>query len=231
MTNSELLDLKRNFNNKDLYEQALTHRSWINENPGIREPNERLEFLGDAILEFIVSGYLYEHLQDKEEGFLTALRANIVNTVNLAKLARRLKLGEALHMSKGEKNGGGHQNPSLLANTVEAIIGAIYIDRGFEATEEFIQKNLLADLEEKLKEPLKDPKSRLQEKVQAMGMGTPRYKVVVQKGPDHAKEFVVEVSVDNQVFASGTGSSINRAEQAAAENALRQKDSELAHGA
>jgi len=223
-TNSEPLDLSESFNNKDLYEQALTHRSWINENPGVRESNERLEFLGDAVLEFIVSSVLYHRLPDKEEGFLTALRANIVNTVNLAKLASKLKLGDKLHMSKGEKNGKGHQNPSLLANTVEAIIGAIYIDQGFEAAEKFIREQLLVDLEEKLKEPLKDPKSRFQEKVQSLGKGTPRYKVVEQSGPDHDKRFTVEVVVDDRVYASGSGSSINKAEQKAAENALSKND-------
>lgn len=217
---NDLNKLKQTFINKELYEQALTHRSWINENPNVRQSNERLEFLGDAILEFIVSSAIYNRLQDKEEGFLTALRANIVNTTNLTKLARKLELGDALYMSKGEKNGKGHQNPSLLANTVEALIGAIYIDQGFDAASNFIHENLLSDLEEKLKEPLKDPKSRLQEKVQAMGMGTPKYKVVSQSGPDHAKNFVVEVSADNKVLASGNGTSINKAEQNAATCAL-----------
>jgi len=228
MESSDLIKLQKSFINKELYEQALTHRSWINENPNVRQSNERLEFLGDAILEFIVSSVIYNRLPDKEEGFLTALRANIVNTVNLAKLARKLKLGEALHMSKGEKNGKGHQNPSLLANTVEALIGAIYIDQGFEAAKNFIHENLLSDLEEKLKEPLKDPKSRLQEKVQAKGMGTPRYKVIVQSGPDHAKNFVVEVSVDGKIFATGNGTSINKAEQNAAINALDKDIDKLA---
>lgn len=215
-----LTTIKDKFNKVELFEQALTHRSWINENPGIRDMNERLEFLGDAVLEYIVSKELYIRLPDKEEGFLTALRANIVNTKNLASLATKLGIGEAIFLSKGEDAGGGRNNASLLADTVEAILGAIYLDQGIDAAESFVLENLLEDLDQKLAEPLKDPKSRLQEQVQADGYPTPRYEVIGQEGPDHSKSFTVAVLVASRRLAVGKGSSKSTAEQQAAENAL-----------
>jgi ribonuclease III len=218
MTNIE--ELRTTFKDKLLLDQALTHRSWINENPGIRGTNERLEFLGDAILEFIVSDAIYKRLPEKEEGYLTALRANLVNTVNLASVAGKLNIGPDLFLSKGEDEGGGRANPSLLADTVEAIIGALYIDQGLSAAREFIESNVLVDLEERVVMPLKDPKSSLQEKVQAQGSSTPRYKVAGESGPDHAKVFVVEVIVDGKVVGSGQGRSKSEAEQEAAKSAL-----------
>lgn len=212
--------IKSTFRDKSLYELALTHRSWVNENAGVARHNERLEFLGDAILEFVVSSFLYERFPDKEEGFLTALRANIVNTKNLAALATKLNLGEQLRLSRGEELGGGRENESLLADTVEALIGALYVDSGLEKAEKFILENLLADVDEKLQEPLKDPKSRLQELVQAKGFAAPKYAVVKEMGPDHNKNFEVEVYIEGKVVAKGAGKSKNRAEQAAAEAAL-----------
>ena len=220
MTTKKLQELNNFFKNQLLYVQALTHRSWINENPGVRESNERLEFLGDAVLEFVVSSHLFLELPDKEEGFLTALRSNIVNTQNLALLATRLNIGEKIYMSRGEKRGGGSSNASLLADTIEALIGAIYIDQGYDEAARFIHSFLLDDLKEKLQAPLKDPKSLLQEKVQSNGLPTPKYRVVEEKGPDHNKEFIVEVLVDNKPFAQGPGKSKNQAEQAAATSAL-----------
>jgi ribonuclease-3 len=213
-------EIKKNFKDVKLFEQALTHRSWINENPGKRQSNERLEFLGDAVLEFVVSANLYKKLPDKEEGFLTALRANIVNTTNLANLAKKLDLGKLIFLSKGERLGGGETNISLLADTVEAIIGAIYIDQGLKMAREFIEKNLLSDLSHKLKEPLKDAKSLLQETVQSKGYPAPKYKVVRQWGPDHDKKFEVEVSVNNDILARGIGKSKSQGEQEAAQAAL-----------
>ena len=220
MTTKKLQELNNFFKNQLLYVQALTHRSWINENPGVRESNERLEFLGDAVLEFVVSSHLFLELPDKEEGFLTALRSNIVNTQNLALLATRLNIGEKIYMSRGEKRGGGSSNASLLADTIEALIGAIYIDQGYDEAARFIHSFLLDDLKEKLQAPLKDPKSLLQEKVQSNGLPTPKYRVIEEKGPDHNKEFMVEVLVDNKPFAQGPGKSKNQAEQAAATSAL-----------
>lgn len=215
-----LTQIKEKFTDKQLFEQALTHRSWINENPGIRDMNERLEFLGDAVLEYIVSKELYERLPDKEEGFLTSLRANIVNTKNLALLAQKMNIGDEIFLSKGEDAGGGRKNASLLADTVEAILGAIYLDQGINKAEEFVINNLLDDLDKKLEEPLKDPKSRLQEKVQADGYQTPKYEVVKQEGPDHSKSFTIAVIVGGKQMAQGTGSSKALGEQQAALNAL-----------
>jgi len=218
--NKILQRVKDSFRDKALFEQSLTHRSWINENPGKRESNERLEFLGDAILEFVVSSTLYNELPDKEEGFLTALRANLVNTINLTELARKIGVGEELFLSRGELRGGGNDNTSILADTVEAIIGAVYIDQGFDAAKAFIDENILIDLAVKMKQPLKDPKSRFQEEVQARGYLTPKYHVVNENGPDHDKEFVVEVIVGGKAMATGNGKSKNEAEQSAAKAAL-----------
>ncbi len=218
-------DLKKLFKEKNLLEQALTHKSWVNENPGKRGTNERLEFLGDAILEFIVTDYLYRKLPNKEEGYLTALRANIVNTRNLANLAKRMKIGESIYLSKGESKTG-RTNSSLLADTVEAIIGAIYIDQGLKEVSQFILDNLLSDLSKKLAEPLKDAKSRLQEYVQAKGLAAPKYKVVKITGPDHDREFTLQVAsqvgpaLSWEVMGEGVGKSKSEAEQKAAEVAL-----------
>ena len=219
MTN--ITNLKKHFKNPDLLTQALTHKSWINEHPQNFGTNERLEFLGDAVLELIVSKHLYEQFPDKEEGYLTALRANLVNTTNLVAVAAKLDLGDSLNLSRGEEETGGRKNPSLLADTVEAIIGALFMDSGFRKVEEFVKINLLDDLNIKLSQPLKDPKSRLQEIVQSKGKIAPKYTVSNESGPDHAKEFVVEVLVDGKPIASGSGKSKGEAEQKAAETALK----------
>jgi len=195
-------EVKRNFKNKDLFDLALTHRSWVNEHKGVRESNERLEFLGDAILEFVVSDKLYSEFPDKEEGFLTALRANLVNTISLGQVAVKLELGPMLFLSKGEEDGGGRGNPSLLADTVEALIGSIFIDRGIKEAEEFIKSILLSDIEEKSRLPLKDPKSSLQEYVQSKGLIAPKYKLLEESGPDHNKKFVIEVWVDGEKWGT-----------------------------
>jgi ribonuclease-3 len=219
----DLDSLKKDFNNKDLPDQALTHRSWVNEHKGVRTSNERLEFLGDAVLEFVVSKELFAKFPGKEEGYLTALRANLVNTGALAEIAKGLDLGSKLFLSKGEEDGGGRTNPSLLADTVEAIIGAIFIDRGVEAAEKFIKDNLLPELEKRANEPLKDAKSRLQELVQAKGLPAPIYQVVEETGPDHDKKFVVEVLIKGKPQGRGTGKSKGTAEQEAARQVLSKK--------
>ena len=213
-------DIEKDFTNKDLLTLALTHKSWVNEHPKLRESNERLEFLGDAVLEFVVSKHLYSQFPNKEEGFLTALRANLVNTINLAALAKKLKFGDFLYLSKGEIEGGGRVNPSILANTVEAIIGAVFLDRGIEAAEEFINANILNDLTKKVQEPLKDSKSMLQEYVQAKGFATPRYEVIEESGPDHNKSFKIQVLVDGKPWGVGGGKNKSEAAQEAARNAL-----------
>jgi ribonuclease-3 len=213
---NQIQALKNSFQDKKLFDQALTHRSWVNEHPKIRQSNERLEFLGDAVLEYIVSSKLYKRFPNKEEGFLTALRSNLVNTHNLSAIARKIGLGNELFLSKGELEGNGKTNPSLLADTFEAIVGAIYLDQGLKATQDFINRLLLSKLESKLAQPLKDPKSRLQELVQAQGQPTPKYKVTQESGADHAKRFVVEVVIAKSVLAQGIGKNKAQAQQNAA---------------
>lgn len=212
--------LKFNFKNKKLLALALTHKSWVNEHAG-GESNERLEFLGDAVLEFIVSKELYKKFPEKEEGYLTALRANLVNTTNLSEIAKSLKVSEDLQLSKGEEEGGGRNNPSILANTIEAIIGALFLDGGIDTAEDFIKTNLLTAVAEKVSKPLKDAKSRLQELVQAKGFPSPRYLVVEETGPDHAKNFTIEVFIDNKPTARGIGKNKSEAEQEAAKEAMK----------
>lgn len=217
----KLDNLKNLFQDRELLNQCLTHKSWVNEHPGERQSNERLEFLGDAVLEFVISKTLYLDFPDKEEGYLTALRANLVNTDNLANLAKKLDVGKSIFLSKGEEEGGGRQNPSLLADTVEAIIGALFLDQGLEATEAFIKLNLVSEIPEKVTRPLKDPKSRLQEFVQAEGLPTPKYLVTRESGPDHSKSFAVEAIVAQKTLGKGEGKSKSEAEQKAAEDALK----------
>ncbi|MCH7641472.1 ribonuclease III [Patescibacteria group bacterium] len=217
---AKLDDLKKKFRDKDLLILAITHKSWVNEHPGKRESNERLEFLGDAVLEFVTSQELYKKFPDKEEGYLTALRANLVNTVSLASVAKKLGLGELLLLSKGEEQEGGRENPSLLANTIEAIIGAFFLDQGTKRASKFIEENILSELPNIVSRPLKDTKSRLQELVQARGFATPKYEVVGESGPDHAKKFLVEVLVDKKAWGKGEGKNKSQAEQAAAKKAL-----------
>lgn len=212
-------ELRKKFKNPEIFDLAMTHKSWVNENPAKRGSNERLEFLGDAVLELVVTHHLYTKFPDKEEGYLTNLRANIVNTTNLANLAKNIDLGASIFLSKGEQTAGA-KNKSLLADTVEAIIGAIYIDSGMKEAQKFIEENLLSDLEIKLKEPLKDAKSRFQESIQAKGLGAPKYKVVKISGPDHARLFSVHVLVKGEVAGEGTGKSKSEAQQKAASQAL-----------
>ncbi len=213
--------LKKRFKDKSLLTLALTHRSWVNEHKGERESNERLEFLGDAVLEFIVSRELYKKYPKKEEGYLTALRANIVNTVSLAVVAEKLGLGKSIYLSKGEEEGGGRENPTLLANTVESIIGALYLDQGINSAHRFIKENILSELAEIVAKPLKDAKSRLQELVQAKGFPAPKYGVIKETGPDHAKKFTMEVMVGAKPWGRGIGKNKGEAAQNAARAALK----------
>lgn len=216
----DISKLQSLFKNKDLLTQALTHKSWVNEHICERTSNERLEFLGDAVLEFVISKELYSHFPEKEEGYLTALRANLVNTENLGNLANKLGVGEALFLSKGEEEGGGRENKSLLADTVEAVIGALFLDQGISMVEVFIKENLIVEIPEKIAKPLKDAKSRLQEYVQAKGLPAPKYKVLEESGPDHNKKFIIEVLIENHSWGKGTGKSKSLAEQEAARMAL-----------
>lgn len=208
------------FRVRSLLRKALIHRSYLNENSGEAESNERLEFLGDAILEFVVSNYLYKKFPKEDEGHLTTLRARLVDTSSLSETAIELDLGDAIYLSKGEDRGGGKINRGLLANTVEAIIGAIFLDQGMEVVERFIKENILKKIPEIVKKSLKDPKSLLQEYVQAAGFVTPTYKVIEETGPDHKKRFTVEVLVNKMPFAKGTGNSKQQATLDAAAKAL-----------
>jgi ribonuclease-3 len=209
------------FKNKELWEQALTHRSYLNESKKNRLSNERLEFLGDAVLSLVVSWWLYQTFADFPEGKLTNLRSQLVRTKTLAKLAKNWGLGQKMKMSRGEKESGGRENKTLLANCFEAIIAALFLDQGIEA----VKKVILSDLEPVLTKiiktgELKDSKSLLQEKLQAQSKESPQYRVLTAEGPDHAKVFTVAVFHQKKQLAEGKGQSKQIAEEAAASIAL-----------
>lgn len=209
------------FGDKSLLDLALTHRSVLNE-LGTKVSNERLEFLGDAVLELIISEFLYRERPSEPEGMLTAARSAMVRTESLAELARDLGLGEVLKLSRGEEKTGGRKNDSLLANTTEALVGAIYLDGGFEAANAFVSRHLLPKAERVLAGNLKDAKSLLQEKVQELGFPAPVYETMQEIGPDHEKIFVVAVSaMDKEQLATGRGKNKQTAQQQAAKNALK----------
>ncbi len=216
------MSLKRGFKNPDLLENAFVHRSYLNENPEFPFPsNERLEFLGDAVLEQIVSDFLYHHFPALPEGELTALRAALVRTESLAEEARRLNLGKELLLSKGEEASGGRDNPYLLANTFEALIGATYLDQGIEKTKDFVQKELLYKTEKSLKAGTKDPKSKFQELTQAKFGTTPTYKVLKEEGQPHKRHFLCGVYLKRRKIGEGEGKNKKEAEEAAAKAALK----------
>lgn len=210
------------FKNQKLKEAAFIHRSCLNENPTLGlSSNERLEFLGDAIISFVVSEYLYQKFPKHQEGDLTSFRAALVRTKSLASLAQKLELGNHLKLSRGEEETGGRQNPSILANTVEALVGALYLDQGMEMTKNFLQENLLPQIGEIIRtESYKDSKSRLQEIVQTEKRVAPIYKILKYSGPDHARQFTVGVYVENKLLGKGQGRSKQAAEEQAARIAL-----------
>lgn len=208
------------FKDKNILHRALLHRSYLNENSNEKESNERLEFLGDAILEFIVSEHLFLKFPTEDEGHLTALRSKLVNTTSLAQVAKDLGLGESLYLSRGEEKSGGRQNTGLLANTTEALIGALFLDQGIEIAKKFVFDHITTIVAQVVKKSLKDSKSLLQEYVQADGYPAPVYRTVSEVGPDHAKQFLVEVMVGKSSYAQGGGLSKQIAAQEAAERAL-----------
>ncbi len=209
------------FKDHSLLTTALTHRSALNENKDLKMSYERLEFLGDAVLELIISDHLYNKHQDKPEGELTHLRAQIVQTKTLAAAAKKIKLDKHLILSSGEKKAKGHQNPSLLADCFEAVIGAIYLDQGLRKAKLFISKHLLKNLNALLKSAnITDYKSQFQEVVQRKLKLTPTYKVVKAIGPDHDKTFTVKILLKQKTVAQGTGKSKQTAQQKAAKAAL-----------
>lgn len=213
------------FKNPQLLVTALTHRSALNEHTSTsEESNERLEFLGDAVLELATTQFLYDALPEEPEGQLTAYRSALVKTTTLAEVATELGLGEKLYLSKGEEATGGRKNPSLLADTFEAVLGAMFLDNGeegYQIVDEFLKTHLFPRFATIQQQRLyKDPKSELQEVVQSRGFEAPVYEVTQESGPDHDKEFTVQVKVGTEVRGTGVGRSKQQAQQAAAAEAL-----------
>jgi len=213
------------FNNQDLLLQALIHRSYLNENPSFRlGHNERLEFLGDAVLELAVTEELYRRFPEKPEGEMTSYRAALVNANMLADVATDLGINDFLLLSRGEAKDVGRARQYILANAFEALVGAIYLDQGYEEAKAFISKVLWSRLDEVLaKELYKDPKSLFQEEAQERVGITPTYEVLREWGPDHDKHFVVGVLLGQELIAEGEGPSKQTAQEEAARNGLRAK--------
>jgi ribonuclease-3 len=216
---AERLGIK--FSDIFLLTRALTHRSYLNEHPEAVEDNERLEFLGDAVLDFIVGAWLYNRFPEMAEGELTRLRSALVRTEQLARFANQLGLGNAMRLGRGESESGGRQRMALLCATFEAFVGAFFLDSGIDAVSEFI-KPLLDSIALHLlvSGETHDPKSKLQEFVQARGDGAPRYNTISATGPDHAKVFEVEVLINGEKYGYGKGRSKQAAAKAAARQAL-----------
>lgn len=218
--------IKINFKNQDMLKQALVHRSYLNEHPKFKlGHNERLEFLGDAVLEIITTEYLYHRFPAKDEGELTNWRSSLVNSKILAQVAAGIDLEKYLFLSKGEAR---DQNPKakqyILANAMEALIGAIYLDQGLGASRNFVKKNILCELDNILSKKLYlDPKSSFQEKAQEYDKLTPHYKALEEKGPDHAKIFEVGLYLGKELIARGKGKSKQEAQIDAAIRGLEKK--------
>ncbi len=209
------------FTNQGLLLRALTHRSYLNENHHALEDNERLEFLGDAVLDFIVGAWVYQHCPEMHEGDLTRIRSALVRTDTLAAFARQLDLGAALRLGRGELASGGRERDTLLCAAFEALVGALYLDGGIPAVQRFIEP-LIESVRDRVldRAEIFDPKSTLQEWAQAHKFGTPHYHTVETSGPDHAKTFMVEVQINGQVYGRGSGPSKHLAAQNAAQAAL-----------
>lgn len=204
-----------------IYNLALTHRSYLNESKEVNESNERLEFLGDSVLSFIVSSFLFKERPKDAEGDLTNLRAYIVKTESLAKAAKKLSFGHFLKLSKGEEVSGGRENPQIMANTYEAVLGAIFLDLGTNAATTFVNSTLLPFFKNEILEGApRDPKSELQELVQSKFQVSPKYKIISTSGPDHAKQFVIGVFLNNKQIGEGIGTNKQQAEEVAAKKAL-----------
>jgi ribonuclease-3 len=205
-----------------LLSRALTHRSYLNEHPEALEDNERLEFLGDAVLDFLVGAWLYNHFPEMAEGDLTRLRSALVRTEQLAEFAQQINLGAAMRLGRGEAEGGGRERLALLCATFESLVGALFLDGGIDAVSIFVEpmlqeaaSSILAARREQ------DPKSLFQEWIQSQGYGPPLYRTIATTGPDHAKSFEVEVLVNGQSFGRGYGHSKQAAAKAAARDALQ----------
>ena len=213
--------IKIEFKNRSLLKEALTHRSYLNENPKMGPHNERMEFLGDSVLELITSEFLFKKYPDQAEGQLTVLRAALINYQILARVAREIGLENYIFLSKGEAKDTGKGREAILANAFEALLAAIYLDRGYKLSHDFISRFLLPHLDEILKKQLyRDSKSFLQEMIQEKFKVTPTYKVLEESGLDHQKNFRIGVYVGEKLIAEGRGSSKQEAEVNAASQAL-----------
>ncbi|MDP3974740.1 MAG: ribonuclease III [Candidatus Jorgensenbacteria bacterium] len=212
------------FKKPALLKEALTHRSYLNENPSWgSSQNERLEFLGDAVLELAITEFLFGRFPDDDEGRLTGIRAALVNYQMLASIAETIRLGDFLYLSKGEMKDNGRAREVILANALEAVIGAVYLDRGYGTAQRVVHALVAIRLEEVMTKKLyKDPKSSLQEILQERKKMTPTYRVLSESGPDHAKEFVVGVFVGKEKLSEGKGASKQEAEACAAERGLEE---------
>jgi ribonuclease III len=209
------------FTNLSLLNRALTHRSYVNEHKEALEDNERLEFLGDAVLDFLVGEWLYNHFPEKAEGELTRLRSALVRTEQLAVFAQQINLGSAIRLGHGEHENGGRQRTALLCATFEAIVGALYLNSGIQVVKEFIEPFLQTAVAQIMSERAEfDPKSILQEWMQAHGYTSPIYRTVHTSGPEHDKVFEVEVYIDDKLYGKGAGHSKQAAAKVAAKNAL-----------
>jgi ribonuclease-3 len=228
MVDFSLFEAKTNiiFKDKNLLEQAFIHRSYINENTGSRlSHNERLEFLGDAVLELIITDYLYQKYPDRDEGDLTAYRSALVNAVIIGEVAQSLGMNDYLLLSKGEAKDAGRARSYILANTYEAYVGAVYLDQGYDVARGFISRTLFGKIDTIVAKKLwRDSKSLVQEKAQEYLNVTPAYKVLHESGPDHDKHFTVGIFFGNDRIAEGKGHSKQEAEQAAATAALEAKE-------
>jgi len=212
----------------DLLTKALTHRSALNEKRVEAESYERLEFLGDAVLELLTSEFLFNQYPTQNEGALTAYRSALVRTEMLAKVALEVGLDSLIIMGRGEKFAKGTLNQHILADVFEAYLGALFLDQGLDTVKTVLQTHLFPKIENVIAQhSFKDPKSLFQEKIQAQGLATPFYQVTNESGPDHQKTFIVQVQVNGKVMGEGRGSSKQRAESAAAQNALEQLPAEL----
>lgn len=214
------------FKDKNLLKQAFIHRSYINENPSMGlTHNERLEFLGDAVLELIVTDFLYKKYPASAEGELTAFRSALVNAIIISDVASKIGMNDFLLLSKGEAKDVGKARQYILANTYEAYVGSLYLDLGYDKAKEFVTKTLLPHTEEIVSKKLwRDAKSLVQEKAQEYRSVTPSYKVLNETGPDHDKHFTVGIFFGAELIAEGKGKSKQEAEQAAAMSALKVND-------
>lgn len=225
LSDTKLQELQKkisiHFKDTDLLKNAFIHRSYLNEHKNFRgQSNERLEFLGDSILSLIVSKHLFEKLPQSPEGELTQLRAALVRTETLGYLAKNLNLGNYLFLSKGEEDTGGRTNSSIMANTFEALIGAIFLDQGIDVAHKFIEKTILLNWKKLLETAVYDNKSKLQEVLQKIYHASPTYNLISSWGPDHARSFEIGVYLGQKLLGKGVGKNKQEAAQTAAQNAL-----------